>query len=42
MARVAESLHEPIYNVNIEECIDLGEGALLQLNDGGGDKDWST
>ena len=42
MAGVEESVREPIDNINIEQCIDLGEEALLQLNDGGVDKDWST
>ena len=42
MAGVEESVREPIDNINIEQCMDLGEEALLQLNDGGVDKDWST
>ena len=42
MTDVEESVREPIDNINIEECMDLGEEILLQLNDGGGDKDWST
>ena len=32
-------LHE--FNIEEEECMYLGEEALLQLNDGGFDKDWS-
>ena len=42
MAGVEDSVREPIDNINIEQCIDLGEEALLQLNDGGVDKDRST
>ena len=41
MAGVEESVREPIDNINIEQCMDLGEEALLHLNDGGVDKDWS-
>ena len=39
---VEESVREPKDNINIEECMDLGEEVLIQLNDGGVDKDWST
>ena len=39
MAGVKESVREPIDNINIEQCIDLGKKALLQLNYGGVDKD---
>ena len=42
MAGVEEYFREPIYNINIEQCMDLGEEALLQFNDGGVDKDQST
>ena len=42
MASLEESIREHIDNINIEECMDLGEEALLQLNDGSVDKDWST
>ena len=42
IAGVEESVREPIYNINIEQCMDLGEEALLQLDDSGVDKDWST
>ena len=42
MAGVEESVREPIDNINIEECMDLGEEELLQLNDGCVGKDWST
>ena len=38
MADVEESVREPIDNINLEECIDLGEETLLKLNDGGIDK----
>ena len=41
MAGVEKSVREPIDNVNIEQCMVLGEEVLLQLNDGGVDKDWS-
>ena len=40
MAGVEESVREPIDYINIEESMDLGEDILLQLNDGGIDKDW--
>ena len=42
MASDEKSVSEPIDNINIEECMDLGEEVLSQLNDGGLDKDWST
>ena len=42
MASVEESVREPIDNINIEKCMDLGEEVLLQLNDGGVDKNWFT
>ena len=37
MAGVEDSVRTPIDNINIEQCLDLGEEALLQLNDGGVD-----
>ena len=39
---VVESVREPMDDINIEESMDLGKEVLLQLNDGGGDKDWPT
>ena len=42
MAGVEESIRESIDDINIEECMDLGEEGLLQLNGGGVDKNWST
>ena len=42
IASVKKSFREPIDNISIEECVDLGEEKLLQINDGGVDKDWST
>ena len=43
MAGVEEAVREPKNEINIdeEEYMDLGEEVLLQLNDGGVDKDWS-
>ena len=42
MASLEESVREPIDNINIEECMDLVEEALLQLKDDGDNKDQST
>ena len=42
MAGVEESVREAIYTINIEKCMDLWEGVLLKLNDGGVEEDWST
>ena len=42
MTAVEEFVRESIHDINIEECMDLGEDALLQLNNGVGDNDWFT
>ena len=42
MTAVEEFVRESIHDINIEECMDLGKEALLQLNDGVGDNDWFT
>ena len=42
MAGVEEYNREAIDDINIEKCMNLEEEALLQLNDGGVDKDWFT
>ena len=42
MTGVEEAIRKTIDDINIEECMDLGEEALLQFNDDGVDKDWFT
>ena len=43
MAGTEEAVREPKdeFNIEEEECMYLVKEALLQLNDGGADKDWS-